>query len=198
MARTRKLSPERKAFINGLIKHYHPEDSQDVQEMLKDLLGDTLQGMLEAEMDEKLGYSKYDYKNKETDDSRNGYSKKTVVSSLGEINLDIPRDRKGEFEPQAIKKNQTIKKAVYVAIGIKLNGNKEVLGMWIGGNESAKYWLGVLNEIKNRGVEDTMIVSVDGLTGFGEAIGAVFQKRRFSVVLCIKYVILLNLLTIRI
>lgn len=256
MARTRKLSPERKAFINGLIEHYHPKDAQDVQEMFKDLLGDTLQGMLEAEMDEKLGYSKYDYKNKETDDSRNGYSKKTVVSSLGEINLDIPRDRKGEFEPQAIKKNQTdisniedqvlsmyakgmttrdisthlrdvygveasaemishmtdrilpiakewqnrplerkyaivfmdaihfhvrednqtIKKAVYVAIGIKLNGNKEVLGMWIGGNESAKYWLGVLNEIKNRGVEDIMIVSVDGLTGFGEAIGAVFPK----------------------
>ena len=176
MAGTRKLSPERKAFINGLIKHYHPEDAQDVQEMLIDLLGDTLQGMLEAEMDEKLGYSKYDYKNKETDDSRNGYSKKTVVSSLGEINLDIPRDKKGEFEPQAIKKNQTIKKAVYVAIGIKLNGNKEVLGMWIGGNESAKYWLGVLNEIKNRGVEDIMIVSVDGLTGFGEAIGAVFPK----------------------
>ena len=119
--------------------------------------------MLEAEMDEKLGYSKYDYKNKETDDSRNGYSKKTVVSSLGEINLDIPRDRKGEFEPQAIKKNQTIKKALYEAIGIKLNGNKEVLGMWIGGNESAKYWLGVLNEIKNCGVEDIMIVSVDSL-----------------------------------
>ena len=163
MARTRKLSPERKAFINGLIEHYHPKDAQDVQEMLIDLLGDTLQEMLEAEMDEKLGYSKYDYKNKETDDSRNGYSKKTVVSSLGEINLDIPRDKKGEFEPQAIKKNQTIKKAVYVAIGIKLNGNKEVLGMWIGGNESAKYWLGVLNEIKNRGVKDIMIVSVDSL-----------------------------------
>jgi len=256
MARTRKLSPERKEFINSLIEQYHPEDAQDVQEMLKDLLGDTLQGMLEAEMDEKLGYSKYDYKNKETEDSRNGYSKKTVVSSLGEIDLDIPRDRKGEFEPQVVKKNQTdisniedqvlsmyakgmttrdisthlhdvygvdasaemishmtdrilpiakewqnrplerkyavvfmdaihfhvrednqtVKKAVYVAIGVKLNGNKEVLGMWIGGNESAKYWLGVLNEIKNRGVEDIMIVSVDGLTGFGDAINAVFPK----------------------
>ena len=196
------------------------------------------------------------YKNKETDDSRNGYSKKRVVSSLGEIDLDIPRDRKGEFEPQAVKKNQTdisniedqvlsmyakgmttrdisahlrdvygveasaemishmtdrilpiakewqnrplerkyaivfmdavhfhvreenrtVKKAVYVAISVKLNGNKEVLGMWIGGNESAKYWLGVLNEIKNRGVEDIMIVSVDGLTGFGDAIGAVFPQ----------------------
>lgn len=256
MARQRKLSPERKAFINSFIEHYHPEDAHDVQEMLKDLLGDTMQGMLEAEMDEKLGYSKYDYHNKDTDDSRNGYSKKTVTSTLGEIELDIPRDRKGEFEPQAVKKNQTdisniedqvlsmyakgmttrdisshlqtvygvdasaemishmtdrilpiakewqnrplekkyavvfmdavhfhvrqdnqtVKKAVYVAIGIKLNGQKEVLGLWIGGNESAKYWLGVLNEIKNRGVEDIMIVSVDGLTGFGDAIEAVFPK----------------------
>ena len=256
MARQRKLSPERKAFINSLLEHYQPSDANDVHEMLKDLLGDTLQGMLEAEMDQKLGYSKYDYQNKETDDSRNGYSKKTVTSSLGEIDLDIPRDRKGEFEPQIVRKNQTdisniedqvlsmyakgmttrdisahlksvygvdasaemishmtdrilpiakewqnrplekkyaivfmdavhfhvrqdnqtVKKAVYVAIGIKLNGRKEVLGMWIGGNESAKYWLGVLNEIKNRGVEDIMIVSVDGLTGFGDAINAVFPK----------------------
>lgn len=256
MARQRKLSPERKAFIDSLLDHYQPQDAQDVQNMLKDLLGDTLQGMLEAEMDQKLGYSKYDYQHKDTDDSRNGYSKKTVVSSLGEIDLDVPRDRKGEFEPQIVRKNQTdisniedqvlsmyakgmttrdisshlhdvygvdasaemishmtdrilpvakewqnrplerkyavvfmdavhfhvrednrtVKKAVYVAIGVKLNGTKEVLGMWIGGNESAKYWLGVLNEIKNRGVEDIMIVSVDGLTGFVDAIGAVFPK----------------------
>lgn len=74
------------------------------------------------------------------------------------------------------EENITVKKAVYVAIGIRLSGIKEVLGMWIGGNESAKYWLGVLNEIKNRGVEDIMIVSVDGLTGFVDAIGAVFPK----------------------
>lgn len=60
MARQRKLSPERKASVNSLIEHYYPQDAQDVQEMLKDLLGDTLQGMLEAEMDESLGYSRYD------------------------------------------------------------------------------------------------------------------------------------------
>ena len=72
--------------------------------------------------------------------------------------------------------NRTVKKAVYVAIGVKLNGKREILGMWVGGNESAKYWLSVLNEIKNRGVEDIMIVSVDGLTGFGDAIHAVFPQ----------------------
>ena len=219
MARRRKLSPERKEFINSLIEHYDPKDVTDVQDMLKDLLGDTLQGMLEAEMDDHLGYSKYDYQNKHTDDSRNGYSPKTVTSTMGEIDLDIPRDRNGEFEPQVVKKHQTdissiedqvlsmyakgmttrdisdhlrsvygveasaemishmtdrilpiakewqnrplerkyaivfmdaihfhvrqegrvVNKAVYVAIGIKLDGLKDVLGMWIGGNESAKY-----------------------------------------------------------
>lgn len=75
--------------------------------MLKDLLGDTLQGMLEAEMDEHLGYSKYDYQNKETMDSRNGYSKKTVTSLMGSMTLDIPHDREGTFETQAVKKNET-------------------------------------------------------------------------------------------
>ena len=256
MARQRKLSPERKELINGLLSHYKPGDAQDVQAMLRDLLGDTLQQMLEAEMDEHLGYTKYDYKNKQTDDSRNGYSTKTVVSSIGEIPLDVPRDRKGEFEPQTVKKNQTdisniedqvlsmyakgmttrdisthlqsiygveasaemisrmtdrilpiakewqsrplsrkyaivfldaihfhvrqdgrtAKKAVYVAIGTKLDGRREVLGLWIGGNESAKYWIGVLNEIRNRGTEDIFVISVDGLTGFADAISAVYPQ----------------------
>ena len=255
MAR-RIMDPEKRSFIKGLLEHYQPKDAQDVQSMLKHLLGETLQDMLESEMDEHLGYSKYDYRNKETEDSRNGYSAKTVTSSMGPIELDIPRDRNGEFEPQIVKKhqtdistiedqvlsmyakgmttrdiskhlqdvygvdasaemishmtdrilpiarewqnrplerkyaivymdavhfnvredNRTVKKAVYVAIGIRVTGQKEVLGMWIGGNESAKYWLGVLNEIKNRGTEDIMIVSVDGLTGFVDAIQAVFPK----------------------
>ena len=256
MARRRKLTPEKKEMLRTLRENYDPQSAEDVQAMLRDLLGDMLQEMLEAEMDDHLGYSKYDYKNKETDDSRNGYSPKTVVSSVGEIDLDIPRDRKAEFEPQIVQKhqtdisniedqvlsmyakgmttrdisthlhdvygvdasaemishmtdrilpiakewqnrplerkyaivfmdavhfhvredNRTVKKAVYVAIGTRLSGQREVLGMWIGGNESAKYWLSVLNEIKNRGVEDIMIVSVDGLTGFGDAINAVFPQ----------------------
>ena len=69
---------------------------------------------------------------------------------------------------------QVIKKAVYVAIGTRLDGSREVLGLWVGGNESAKYWVGVLNEIRNRGTEDIFIVSVDGLTGFAEAISATY------------------------
>lgn len=254
MARQRKLTEERKSLINQLLSTYKPEDTDDVHSMLKDLLGDTLQSMLEAELEDKLGYSKYDYKNKETGNRRNGFSKKNVTSSMGDISLDIPRDRDGDFEPQIVKKHQTdissiedqvlsmyakgmttrditehlqsvygvdasasmiskmtdrilpiakewqnrplcrkyaivfmdavhynvrqdnavMKKAVYVAIGIKLDGTKEVMGMWIGGNESAKYWLGVLNEIKNRGTEDIFIVSVDGLTGFTDAIHAVY------------------------
>ena len=256
MARQRKLTEERRNLVNQLLAAYKPEDAEGIQSMLKDLLGDTLQGMLEAELEDDLGYSKYDYKNKETDNRRNGYSKKTVTSSMGDIPLDIPRDRDGDFEPQIVRKNQTdvsniedqvlsmyakgmttrditehlqsvygvdaspamiskmtdrilpiakewqnrplskkyavvfmdaihynvrqdsaiIKKAVYIAIGIKLDGTKEVMGMWIGGNESAKYWVGVLNEIRNRGTEDILIASVDGLTGFNDAIRAVYPN----------------------
>ena len=107
MARQRKLTEERRNLINQLLATYKPGDAEGVQSMLKDLLGDTLQGMLEAELEEDLGYSKYNYKSKETDNRRNGYSKKTVTSSMGDIDLDIPRDRDGEFEPQIVKKHQT-------------------------------------------------------------------------------------------
>ncbi len=89
-------------------------------------------------------------------------SKKYAIVFMDAIHYNVRQD------------NATVKKAVYIAIGIRLDGVKEVLGMWVGGNESAKYWLGVLNEVKNRGVEDILIVSVDGLTGFGDAIHAVF------------------------
>lgn len=73
---------------------------------MKDMMSVILEGTLDAEMDEELGYSKYDYKNKDTDNSRNGYSSKTMHTSYGDMEIDIPRDRKGDFEPQVIKKYQ--------------------------------------------------------------------------------------------
>ena len=246
----------RSELIKQLLKEYQPKNATEVQDILKDLLGDTLQGMLEAEMDDKLGYSKYDYKNKKTENSRNGYSKKTVTSNLGDLEIDVPRDREGEFEPQVVKKyqndvsgideqiismyakgmstrdiethlksvygvnasstliskitdkilplarewqsrplesvyaivfldalhcsvrkdGQVVKKAVYIALGITLEGIKEIIGMWIGENESSRFWLNVLNEIKNRGTKDILIASVDNLAGFSDAIKAVYPQ----------------------
>ena len=123
---------------------------------------------LETELDEELVYGKYDYKNKATDNSRNGHSSKRLRTSFGEADVSVPRDRKGEFEPQVLKKDQNVrserqlvKKAVYIAIGVNLDGRKDVLGMWVGENESAKLWATVLNGLKNRGVEDIFIACTD-------------------------------------
>lgn len=224
---------------------------------MRDMMSIILEGALEQEMDEELGYSKYDYRNKDTDNSRNGHSQKTMHTSYGDMEIDIPRDRKGEFEPQVIKKYQNtvtqdmeekiismyakgmttndieshmrelydigisdstisritdkilpivkewqerpleevyavvfmdaihyhvrnegriVKRAVYIAIGIDMEGHKDVLGMYVGQNESAKFWLSILNGLKNRGVEDILIACVDGLTGFPQAIEAVFPQ----------------------
>lgn len=242
--------------LKELIAEYGIKDMNDVHEFVKMLTAETIQAALDAELDSELGYSKYDYKNKQTSNSRNGHSTKTVQGSMGEMELQIPRDREGEFEPQLVKKHQTdissiedkviflysqgvstrdiqktmqemyginvddsrvskitdkilplikewqerplqsvyamvildaihynvrdngivTKKAAYVAIGTDLEGRKDVLGIWLGANESAKYWLSVLNGLKNRGVSDILIASVDGLTGFVEAINTAFPK----------------------
>ena len=256
----RKITPERREKRKKLLELLQGAGITDVagvQERFKEMVGAVLENSLEGELDEELGYSKYDYRNKETDNSRNGYSEKTLKTSLGELELAVPRDRKGEFEPQIVKKNQTtlsgdiedkilsmyakgmttgdieahireiyglevsdttisrvtdkilpvvkewqmrpldeiyavvfmdavhfhvrsegqiVKKAVYVAIGVKTDGVRDVLGMWVGENESAKFWLGILNGLKNRGVTDILIACVDGLTGFTSAIEAVFPK----------------------
>ncbi len=91
-------------LVDQLIKEYNIKDTDDIKNMLKDLMGSTIQRMLNSELDDELGYEKYDSQNKETDNSRNGFSKKTVRSEFGGVDLDIPRDRKGEFEPQIVKK----------------------------------------------------------------------------------------------
>ena len=243
-------------IFKTLIEDYNIKDTNDIKDMLKDLLSGTIQTMLEAEIENELGYAKHSMKDKATSNARNGHSKKTVRSEYGNLDLDIPRDRNAEFEPQIIPKYQreitgiegqilslyakgmsnrdiedhlnnlygidvspsmiskitdkiipeirewqsrqledvypivfmdaihysvrkdgvVVKKAVYLAIGIDKEGRKEVLGFWIGENESSKYWLNVLNELKNRGVQDILIMSVDNLKGFSEAISSVFPK----------------------
>lgn len=237
-----------------LIEEYQPQSAQDIQEALKELLGDTMEELLKAELDEHLDY---EYGEKPLSlNTRNGSSKKTVKSSYGNIDLNIPRDREGSFEPQALKKyekdisnienqiismyakgmstrdisthikdiygfgisetmvskitnkilptieewqnrplekvypmvfldaihyhvrenNIVVKKAVYIALGYNLEGFKEILGMWVGENESSKYWLLVLNQLKERGLDDILIISTNNLPGFTQAIEAVYPK----------------------
>ena len=228
----RKRTPEeiaRKAKVRELMQELDINDMSDINALFKEFVGDILENGLEAELDDELGYSKYDYRNKDTDNSRNGHSTKTMKTSFGEVDIAVPRDRKGEFEPQLVRKQQTslsgdieekilsmyakgmttrdidahigeiygievsdstvsritdkilpvvkewqqrpleeiyavvfldaihyhvrsegqiVKKAVYIAIGINMEGIKEVLGMWVGENESAKYWLSILNGLK--------------------------------------------------
>lgn len=243
-----------KELLREYIKEQKFTNANDILGALKEMFRDVLQESLEAEMDEVLGYGKYDSIEKTNDNSRNGYSKKTVKTELGPIQIDIPRDRKGDFEPKIVPKHQRsvngiedkilglyatgmttrdiseqikelygvdisaetvsnitnrilplvsewqnrplensysfifmdaihykvredkqiIVKAAYVVIGVNLDGEKEVLGIWIAANESSKFWLSVLNDLKNRGVQTVLIFCVDGLNGFKEAIGATF------------------------
>ena len=247
----------RRAKIRELLQMANIDSMDDIQDLFKGTIAEFMENGLEAELDEDLGYSKYDYKNKATDNSRNGHSSKNLRTSFGDVEVSVARDRKGEFEPQLLKKNQTsirqdieekilsvyakgmttgdieahiqdiyglsvsdttvsritdkilpvakewqqrpvesiyavvfldaihyhvrsegqiVKKAVYIAIGLDLDGRKDVLGMWVGENESAKFWATVLNGLRNRGVEDIFIACTDNLTGFDTAIHAVFPE----------------------
>ena len=106
----RKITPERREERKKLLELLRGAGINDVagvQELFKEMVGTILESGLEGELEEELGYSKYDYRNKDTDNSRNGYSEKTLKSSLGDIEISVPRDRKGEFEPQIVRKNQT-------------------------------------------------------------------------------------------
>lgn len=259
MARKNRTPEEiaRRAKIRELLQEANISSMADIQNLFKETIAEFMEKGLDAELEEELGYSRYDYRNKKTDNSRNGHSSKTLRTSFGEVEVAVPRDRKGEFEPQLLRKNQTsisqdieekilsmyakgmttadieahireiygvdvsdttisritdkilpmvhewqsrplesvyavvfmdaihyhvrsegqiVKKAVYIAIGINLDGRKDVLGMWVGENESAKFWANVLNGMKNRGVQDIFIACTDNLTGFSAAINAVFPQ----------------------
>ena len=106
----KKRSPEeqaRRAKIRELLQASNISSMEDIQNLFKETIAEFMENGLEAELDDELGYSKYDYRNKDTDNSRNGHSSKTLRTSFGEVGMSIPRDRKGEFEPQLLKKNQT-------------------------------------------------------------------------------------------
>ena len=243
-----------KEVLRDYIKEQKFTNPNEVLSAMKEMFRDVLQEALESEMDTQLGYDRYDISEKQTENSRNGYSKKTVKSELGTVELNIPRDRNGEFEPKIVPKyqrnvtgiedkimalyaagmttrdiaeqvkglydvdisaemvsnitnrilpvvtewqtrpldktysfvfmdaihykvrddKQIVVKAAYVVLGVNMDGEKEVLGIWIGANESSKFWLSVLNDLRNRGVQDVLVFCVDGLNGFKEAIGAVY------------------------
>ena len=183
----------RREKIRALLQESNVTSMEDIQNLFKETIAEFMENGLESELDESLGYGKYDYKNKDTDNSRNGHSRKNLRTSFGNVEISVPRDRKGEFEPQLVKKNQTsvsqdIEEKIFsmYAKGMStsdieshiqdIEGRKDVLGIWVGENESAKFWAGILNSMRNRGVEDTLIACTDNLTGFSAAIEAVFPK----------------------
>jgi putative transposase len=228
----------------------------DLTAKLKSLFAGALEAMLDAEMDEHLGYEKHSSSGDNSGNSRNGYGKKNVKSEWGESRISVPRDRNGTFEPQAVEKRQTrtddiearilamyakgmstrdiedhlrdvygveaspslisritdklmpavaewqsrpleaiypvvfldgimfkvrkdsrvINKCLYTVLGVNLEGYKEILGMWLSDTESASFWAGVCNDLRNRGVEDILITCHDNLNGFSKAIESTFPK----------------------
>lgn len=252
------MTEGKRNIIQQLLQEYDIETAEDIQAALKDLLGGTIKEMMEAEMDEHLGYGKSE--RYDSDDYRNGYKPKRVNSSYGQVDIAVPQDRKSTFEPQIVKKRQkdisnidqkiismyakgmttrqiseTIediygfevsegfvsdvtdkilpqiddwhnrhldevypvlfidaihysvrdngmirKLAAYVILGITTEGRKDVLTINVGDNESSKYWLSILNELKNRGVRDIMVICADGLSGMKEAIAAAFPKTEYQ------------------
>jgi len=233
-----------------------PKDLLGPDGLLKQLTGALVERALEAELTEHLGYEKHVPSSGRGSNARNGHSSKTLQTDIGEVPIDVPRDRAGTFEPQLVKKHQrrfdgfddkilsmyargmTVRdiqghlrelygtdvspdlisrvtdgvweelqawqsrpldpvwplvfldalvvkvrdqgtvqnKSAYLALGVAVDGHREVLGIWLEGTEGARFWLRVMTELKNRGVEDIFIASVDGLKGFPEAIEAVFAR----------------------
>ena len=230
------------------------EDVVGKNGLMQKLFKDIIQQLLEAEMEEHLGRERHERSNEANPNYRNGYSSKTIESSFGEVGLDIPRDRKAQFEPKVVKKyetvcneldkkiiglyacgmsvrdiqsemeelygidvspamiskitdkvveaaaewqsreldeiypivymdamhfkvrddNKIVSKAAYICMALDMKGKKDILGIWIGESEGAKFWLSVCNDLKNRGVDDILIACMDGLKGLPEAIKTVY------------------------
>jgi putative transposase len=254
-------------LLDELLAGKSPEEILGEDGLLDDLTRRLVNRALEGEMTHHLGYAPHSPAGQHSGNSRNGKTTKTVKGQTGEMEIAVPRDRNGAFEPQLVKKHQrrlpgfddkvvalyargmttreitghlkelygvdvspslisavtdTViedvkawqgrpldavypivyldaihlkmraegqvqNQAVYLALGINLDGYKELLGLWIGESEGSKFWLGVLTELKNRGVEDILIACVDGLKGFPEAIETVYPKTQVQ--LCIIHLV---------
>lgn len=234
------------------------ESTRDIQTKLKRLFSGTIEQMLEAEMEEHLGYEKHSITGNNSGNSRNGYNRKEIISDYGTSEIAIPRDRNGEFEPRILgkyqtrtdeieqkimsmyakgmsqrdiedslreiygadisqgliskitdkilpeinewqnrpldsiyaivffdgigfksrKENQIVNKCVYSVLGIDMEGQKDILGIWISEKEGASFWAGVANDIKKRGVTDVFIACHDNLKGLSEAINTIFPMTK--------------------
>ena len=238
---------------------------QDLNAFRQMLTKITVEAALNAELDDHLGYERHEKAN--ASNSRNGFSSKTLQTEEGQFELNTPRDRNGDFEPELVRKKhrrftsmddkilflyaqgmttreivttfkemygadvsasliskvtdavieqvvewqsrpldaiypivyldcivlkirqdkQVINKAIYLALGVNLEGHKELLGLWLSENEGAKFWLSVLTELQNRGVKDILIACVDGLKGFPDAIAGAFPETQIQ--LCIVHMV---------
>jgi len=255
-------------LISQLMKDYSgPEDLIGKNGLLKQLTKALLEKALDSELTEQLGYERNALEGRNSGNSRNGKSKKTLKTDYGDLPINIPRDRNSDFEPQIVKKGQrrftgfddkilsmysrgmtvsnirdhlediynvevstelistvtngvmelvkdwqnrpldelypivffdalrlkirdegrVVNKAVYLAIGINLEGKKEILGLWLAKTEGAKFWLSIFTELKNRGLQDVFIACVDGLKGLPEAIETVYPDT--EVQLCIVHMV---------
>lgn len=241
--------------LKEVLKKKDVKDVDALNSLLSQISGEVIETLLEGEMTYQLGYEKHDCQTKETENSRNGFGRKSLKSHFGDVVIKTPRDRKSEFQPQVVKKrqldicgleekiislyakgmstrdihthiksiygyevsaekvstitDQVMEKAqewqnrllepiygvvfldamfakmrcedrivrnvaIYNIIGISMEGKKECLGLWVCQSESSKFWLSVLNELKNRGVKDVLIFSVDNLNGISQSISAVY------------------------
>lgn len=250
-----KRSDASRAIAQAIIDQYQPTSVQEMQDALRDIFGPMFESMLQGEMESHLGYENNDHGYKETDNRRNGYTRKHLKTSMGDVEIKAPRDREGSFDPQIIPKrskdvsgiedkvltmyakgmsqrdiadtieeiygfeishdtistitdrvietanewqNRPLKKlytflfvdclyvsirkdmetknsAVYVVLGYDVNGIKDILGIWIGEAEGKHRWMQIFDEIKNRGVEDILFISMDGVSGLEEGAKSIFK-----------------------
>ena len=245
-----------RAIAKAILDQYQPSNAEEMQDALRDVFGPMFEAMLQGEMDSHLGYESNDHGPKDTDNRRNGYTSKTVKTTMGDVEIQSPRDRDGSFDPQIIPKrtkdvsgiedkvltmyakgmserdiadtieeiygfeishetissitdrviekaqewqSRPLKKfytfvfvdclyvnirkemetkscAVYVILGYDVNGIKDILGIWIGESEGKHYWMQIFDEIKSRGVEDILFISMDGVSGLEEGAASIFKN----------------------